>query len=56
MGASRNMYFMGCRCPHVKGTFGGVWPTEKHCKAKEFDGLGAMYKNKWTDLNDLYVL
>jgi len=29
---SGDTYYMGRRCPHGKGHFGGVWPTEKHGK------------------------
>jgi len=24
-----NMHYTGCRCPHMKGHFCGVWPIEK---------------------------
>ena len=34
LGGSRDHFcFMGCRYPYGKGTFGGVSPIEKHCKA-----------------------
>jgi len=34
------IYYMGCRCPHRKGHFWGIWVIEKHCKAKDFARAG----------------
>jgi len=35
---SANMYYIGCRCPHRKGHFWGIWLIEKHCKTLDFEG------------------